>query len=1161
MLFYRKVKAVKNRRILLDAILCAIAFTLLRPAVGADLAAQGPVAADQLELLPNAVDPQSPASTEVTLATIEKIRRQATEAEQLTEDQLAEITDLCNKAVERLKETEQLATATALLQKELDEAGVALESLQSKPTDAESEPLSIDGLNADELRARLSNADQRVSAARDSAQKVAAEIQRRAERRMALPGAIAKCREQLDKADETLDVTVKEEKPLVDEARRVYQVCFRNFLATQLQSLEQESRTYEATSRLWLARRDVAEKQLQSAIDTHQAVHDLAAKAQRREAELQAREARRVAVNAHPAVKEAAAQNAELAERNKALVSRTQEVQFRLAEVRELGQIMQNRLADVTKRAVALKNSPAIGVMLRSQQDQLPVLGPYRERLRTRPVEISQLGLNIYEWESLRREALHVDQAVESAIAEIDPASAESMREDIAAELRRVLEVRAQILAELISNANDCLSRLEQLDAAASVVVTTTEQLQSFIAEHVLWVRSAPTVSLEEFRHARAFWSDFKGRIAQTNELVAVLLADTRDYPVWWGFALLLAAVLIIGRRWAKQLLESSGLAAAKPAATLFLPTLEASLATIWLALPVPMVFGFLGWRLCQAEGSMPDAVGWALALFAAAYGMLSLVRYASCRGGLGTHHFDWDPKALAAIRRAANSIQLLALPLLAVAVGVEVARDEASINSMGRISLILALLVIGVISFRLFRPAGALAAALTSSAGGSWGARAASILAPVATLAMLGLIAASAAGYHYAAMQLTRRAFATCVFVFACLALRSLLMRWILVTYRRVAMQHAREKRQAKVEAQENAAADTPVVEVQPQVNLSDINQQARKLVGAGAALAFVAALWFIWGDMLPALSILNRVEFWASGVAPTGPDAAPVFITLIDLFATVAIFAFTWFAGRNLPGLLEIAVLQKLPLDPGARYAASSITRYVIVVVGAALGMRQLGVGWQSVQWLVAAMTVGLGFGLQEIFANFVSGMILLFERPARVGDTVTIGEITGTITKIRIRATTILDWDNRELIIPNKEFVTGNLVNWTLSNPNLRLVIKVGVAYGSDTRLATELLYKVAADNPHVLESPEPIVVFQEFGESSLNFELRLFVSDLTMYRRLRHNLHLAIDDQFRQHNIEIAFPQCDLHIRELPRAASEMISVPQPADPRNPQNAAA
>ncbi len=221
----------------------------------------------------------------------------------------------------------------------------------------------------------------------------------------------------------------------------------------------------------------------------------------------------------------------------------------------------------------------------------------------------------------------------------------------------------------------------------------------------------------------------------------------------------------------------------------------------------------------------------------------------------------------------------------------------------------------------------------------------------------------------------------------------------------------------------------------------------------------------------------------------------------------------------------------------------------------------MRQLGIGWQNVQWLVAAMTVGLGFGLQEIFANFVSGIILLFERPARVGDIVTVGAITGTVTKIRIRATTILDWDNKELIVPNKEFVTGNLVNWTLSNPNLRLVLKVGVAYGSDTRLVTELLYQVANQSLNVLETPEPSVVFNEFGDSSLNFELRLFVSDLKLYRSLRHELHIAIDDIFRQHQIEIAFPQCDLHVKSMPIVAQNNLVIHQPNETLDAIDAAA
>ena len=139
---------------------------------------------------------------------------------------------------------------------------------------------------------------------------------------------------------------------------------------------------------------------------------------------------------------------------------------------------------------------------------------------------------------------------------------------------------------------------------------------------------------------------------------------------------------------------------------------------------------------------------------------------------------------------------------------------------------------------------------------------------------------------------------------------------------------------------------------------------------------------------------------------------------------------------------------------------------------VTGIVVVFTLLGIGWSQVQWLVAAVTVGLGFGLQEIFANFVSGLILLFERPIRIGDTVTVGGVAGNVSRIRTRATTITDWGRKELIIPNKEFVTGQVVNWSLSDQLLRLVIKVGIAYGSDTHLARDILMRVAKANERVL-----------------------------------------------------------------------------------------
>jgi potassium efflux system protein len=197
--------------------------------------------------------------------------------------------------------------------------------------------------------------------------------------------------------------------------------------------------------------------------------------------------------------------------------------------------------------------------------------------------------------------------------------------------------------------------------------------------------------------------------------------------------------------------------------------------------------------------------------------------------------------------------------------------------------------------------------------------------------------------------------------------------------------------------------------------------------------------------------------------------------------------------------------------------------------VVTFGALGLR-----WSSIQWLVAALGVGLGFGLQEIVANFICGLIILFERPFRVGDVVTIGDQTGTVTRIQIRATTVTDFDRRELIVPNKEFITGKLINWSLSDPITRVVIPVGVAYGSDTQATEKLLLKIARENLMVLSQPEPSALFLGFGDNCLNFELRVFVRGLDNRIPVIHHSHLAIEREFRKAGINIAFPQRDIHL---------------------------
>ncbi|MBU0618251.1 MAG: mechanosensitive ion channel [Planctomycetes bacterium] len=219
---------------------------------------------------------------------------------------------------------------------------------------------------------------------------------------------------------------------------------------------------------------------------------------------------------------------------------------------------------------------------------------------------------------------------------------------------------------------------------------------------------------------------------------------------------------------------------------------------------------------------------------------------------------------------------------------------------------------------------------------------------------------------------------------------------------------------------------------------------------------------------------------------------------------------------------------------MDAGARYAFTTICQYVITAIGVIVAFDALGVRWSSLQWLIAALSVALGFGLQEIVANFVSGLIILFERPFRVGDIVKVKEVSGVVSRIRIRATTIIDWDRNELVVPNKRFITDELINSTLSTSMTRVVIPVGIAYGSDAALAKRLLLKLAQENPLVLDDPAPSALFLRFGDNSLDLELRVFLGNIKDRLTLTDELHEAINREFQQAGIEIVFPQRDVHL---------------------------
>ena len=303
----------------------------------------------------------------------------------------------------------------------------------------------------------------------------------------------------------------------------------------------------------------------------------------------------------------------------------------------------------------------------------------------------------------------------------------------------------------------------------------------------------------------------------------------------------------------------------------------------------------------------------------------------------------------------------------------------------------------------------------------------------------------------------------------------------------------------------------------------------------------ALLVGLWGIWADVLPASSILNW-ELWSV----TDGDGTKWIKVSHVLLACIS-FVVMVIAGRNIPGLLEISLLQRLPLEPATRYAITTLSRYAITVLGVIAICGVLGITWEKVHWLIAAVSVGLGFGLQEIFANFVSGLIILFERPIRVGDIVTVGDVSGVVSRIRMRATMIVDWDRKELIVPNKEFITGRVLNWTLSDQMNRIVVNVGVAYGSDVAKVRDLLLTIARKHELIMTDPAPMAGFEGFGDSSLNFVLRCYLTSLEHRLEVIHELHSQIHNAFQAEGIEIPFPQRDLTIRYLDATGSQTVPM--------------
>jgi len=1119
---------------------------------------QGQDANTVSEVVPVPQDvPSANVTPQLTSEELRAIRKQINESQELSDEVKAKVGEIYDKAIAQLTsvaEFEKKKQQYSQMRKEVPGTLAKIKELlaqQATIVPPEAGPQTT----LTQAEQALTAAQLALEEAKKNVTNWESEPKKRAERRTRIPEESNSARQKLDEVGVQLDVPVIQGQAVeLAQANRALLLAQQRALESQIAGNTEELLFYDAAGDLLAARRDLTARQLTASEKVvefwQQKVNDL----RQKEAETAKKEAIRAKEETkYPVIQAIAEKNAELAGIQANLAAK-------IEAVTKYSDVIDANLAAVkskfeeirTKVETAGKVTDVLGMVLVAHRDKLPNISGNLRRIKDRASEISLTQFHAMERDKEWSELSNLTDEIEAVFVQLDPSVSEDERESIEKQATNYYESQRKILQAIAVLYGNYRALLANLDTKERQYIETVQEYTDFIEANIFWVKSNPPLRLSDlhttvsainwllswdnWREAAGFlWTDFKNNTTVYLAIFLVIVLLIVFHPKAHR------AIMVLSEQVHKVHTDS------------FVHTLKALGLTAFLAVAWPIVLFLFQWRLSTTASNhdFSQAIASGFAGLIPVVFMLCFLRHFAMPNGLAQDHLRMRQEPLSFFRRLLGWYFALAIPLIMIIRVMHVQQtNEEWYNSAGRLFFIVHLIILALLQLLLLRPTGPLMEPFLKQKQGGWLEHLRYLWYPLCFILPVTFAVLAGIGYFYAARNLFVKLVVTLLLVLLTILVRALFFRWLMVAQRRLALLERQKREAAEQEVQvQGESADT--AESQQSRSKDDgatifqISRQTRRLINAVTMLIPLSGIWYVWKDVLPALGALADIELWRLGDVQA--------VTLGSLAMALLIVALTIIATRNAPGLLEIVILRRLPFDRGVRFAIITIFRYSLAVIGIVLAFSEIGIGWSKVQWLIAAMTVGLGFGLQEIFANFVSGLIILFEQPIRVDDVVTIGDVTGNVEKIRIRATTIRRWDKRELVVPNKEFITGHLINWTLSDNVLRREFVVGIAYGSDIVKAEKILYEVARANPLVLEDPAPVVLFTSFGNSSLEFELRVYIAGIDNYIPVGHSINCAIDTEFRKAGIEIAFPQHDIHIRSIDA------TIPIHTSPSSPKHA--
>ncbi|MFC0227598.1 miniconductance mechanosensitive channel MscM [Serratia aquatilis] len=723
------------------------------------------------------------------------------------------------------------------------------------------------------------------------------------------------------------------------------------------------------------------------------------------------------------------------------------------------------------------------------------------------------------------------------------------------------IRTQRELLNSLLSGCDTQILELTKLKVANSQLVEALNEIRDAAHRYLFWV---PDISPITLSYPLNVAQDLT-RLLSLDTLTQLsgafmMMVTSRETLVPLFGAVLLVIFSISSRKHYHAFLARASSKVGKVTQDEFFLTMRTVFWSILVALPLPVLWAALGFGLQNAwPYPVAVAIGDGVTATLPVLWICMISAAFAHPQGLFIAHFRWPVTQVSRAMRYYKMSIWLIVPLIMALITFDNLNDREFSNTLGRLCFILLCLALALVTHSLKRAG--IPLYLDKKGSGEnvinvalWG-----LLLSAPLIAAL----ASTVGYLTTAQKLLARLETSVAIWFLLLVVYHIIRRWMLIQRRRIAFDRAKQRR-ADILAQrakgEGESSQTPnstegSIEVdETEIDLDVISAQSLQLVRSILTMIALVSVIFLWSEIHSAFGFLENIKLWDVTSTVNGVDVAQP-ITLGALLIAILVLIVTMQLVRNLPALLELAVLQHLDLAPGTGYAITTITKYLLLLFGAILSFAWIGIEWSKLQWVVTALSVGLGFGMQEIFSNFISGLIILFEKPIRIGDTVTIRNLTGSVTKINTRATTISDWDRKEIIVPNKAFITEQFINWSLSDTLTRVVLTVPAPGEANSEEVTRILLNAAERCALVLDNPVPEAYLVDLQQGIQIFELRIYAAEMGHRMPLRHEIHQLILAGYREHGITLPYPPFQVRSETLSRMTNNGRTPPSTPAPNN------